>query len=495
MSKIIDSILGFAIGDAMGVPIEFENRDSLLKDPVVEMKGFGSYDVPSGVWSDDTSLTLATIDSILGCHTIDYEDMMKKFCDFLNFSKYTATDKVFDIGKTTKESLMRYYLKKNNFDDCGNTDVNSNGNGSLMRMVPIAFYTYYADISEDKLLGIVKKASSLTHAHEFSVLGCYIYVKYIHFILSGYDKFTAYEKVKNLNYYKFSEDARRCYKRFLTTDIYKLDLDYIKSSGYIVDTLEAVIWTFLNTNSFMEAIVGSINLGGDTDTIGALTGALAGLIYDVPSSLISKLKNNEYLLDLSKRFDEELRLNILKFDMVIDNRYGIVKGNHNTLFIKVGSGGSIQGYQNKYLKIARSVNYKYGLTVVVASNIETSIINDFENVKEYLCGDIYFMGMSNGASQGIQNLYDDDRIKSMLLVNCPLMINLHKTKEGISKYKGKITFVFGTKDPSFNYLPLIQDFRNVRVVTILGQDHNFSKGDEFLELPDKYLFSNLKEIG
>ena len=492
MSKIINSILGFTIGDAMGVPIEFENREKLLKKPITKMEGFGNYDVPSGVWSDDTSLTLATIDSILQNHSINYEDLIKKFCDFLNFAKYTATGIVFDIGKTTKESLMRYYNEKKNYNECGSLDINSNG--SLMRMLPIALYTYYDDISEEKLLEIIKKTSSLTHGHEFSILGCYIYVKYIHFILSGYDKFTAYQKIKNLNLYKFSEDARRCYKRFLTTDIYKLDLDYIKSSSYIVDTLETVIWTFLNTNSFMEAIVGSINLGGDTDTIGALTGALAGLIYDIPSELISHIKNKEYLLDLSKKFDEELRLNILKFDEIIDDKYGIIKGENNTLFIKTGSGGSIQGYQNKYLKIARNINYKYGLTVIVASNLKTSITDDFENLEKYLKGNIYFMGISNGASQAIQNKYNDDRIKSMLLINCPLMINLHKTKEGISKYKGKITFVYGTKDPSFNYLPLIQDFRNVKIVTILGQDHNFSKGDEFLELPNKYLFSNWKEI-
>ena len=80
----------------------------------------------------------------------------------------------------------------------------------------------------------------------------------------------------------------------------------------------------------------------------------------------------------------------------------------------------------------------------------------------------------------------------MLLVNLPLMINLHKTKDGIRNYKGKLTFVFGSKDPSFNYLPLIQDFRNVDVVIVPGQDHNFSKGDEFLYLPDKYLFNDYK---
>ena len=492
MSKIINSILGFAIGDAMGVPIENVKREKLLKCPVTKMEGYGSYDVEKGSWSDDTALTLATMDSILEKHGVDYDDMMLKFCAFLNSSKYTSGGRVFGVEQATRDSLMKYFTKRGEAIKCGSDE--SDSNGALMRMVPIALYTYYADIAEDNLLDMIRKTSSLTHIHEFSILGCYIYVKYIHFILSGYDKYKAYDLVKELNYYKFSEDARRCYKRFLTTDIYKLDLDYINSNSCVSSTLEAVIWTFLNTNSFMEAIVGSINLGGDTDTIGALTGALAGLVYDVPNDLVNEIKNNDYLLNLSRKFDEELRLNILKFDEIIDDRYGIVKGSDKVLFIKAGSGGNVYGYQNKYLKIARSVNYNYGLTVIVCSNDgNVGVCEDFERMKDNFADEIYFMGMSNGASQGIQSLYNDERIKGMLLVNCPLMINLHKTKEGINNYKGRITFVFGTKDPSFNYLPLIQDFRNVRIVTVFGQDHNFSLGGEFLELPSKYLFSTWKK--
>ena len=103
------------------------------------------------------------------------------------------------------------------------------------------------------------------------------------------------------------------------------------------------------------------------------------------------------------------------------------------------------------------------------------------------------MGDSNGAVQGIQQEFNNVNVKRMLLVNLPLMINLHKTKEGIKNYSGKLVLVFGSKDPSFNYLPLIQEFRNANVVVIPGQDHNFSKGDEFLYLPDKYLFNDFED--
>ena len=150
------------------------------------MVGYGSYDVEKGSWSDDTALTLATMDSILEKHGVDYDDMMLKFCAFLNSSKYTSGGRVFGVEQATRDSLMKYFTKRGEAIKCGSDE--SDSNGALMRMVPIALYTYYADIAEDNLLDMIRKTSSLTHIHEFSILGCYIYVKYIHFILSGYDK-------------------------------------------------------------------------------------------------------------------------------------------------------------------------------------------------------------------------------------------------------------------------------------------------------------------
>ena len=489
MKKIVNGILGFAIGDAMGVSVEFKNRKELLEKPVVKMEGYGTYDVPAGSWSDDTSMVLATIDSIISMHKIDYNDMMKRFCEWINNAKYTATDKVFDIGITTKESILKYYMNRIDPSLCGSA---STDNGSLMRILPIALYTYFEDTNDDELLEIVKESSMITHAHEYSIMGCYIFVKYVHFLLSGYNKFKAYEKVKNLNFYKFSENARRAYKRFLTTDFEKLDLDYIKSSSYVVDTLEAVIWTFLNTNSFMESIIGAINLGDDTDTIGALTGALAGIYYGVNENLLNEVQNKDYLIELAYKFDEELRLNILKFDDVIDDKYGIVTGYKDIFFIKTEVNSTIYGIGNRYLKIAKRINFKYGFTVIVSSN-DLKLEDDFNNLRDYLKDKkIYFMGVSNGATQAIQNIEISSKIDRMLLVNLPLMINLHKTKEGIINYKGKLICIFGSRDSSFNYLPLIQDFRNVNIVVISNQDHNFTFGDEFLYLPDKYLFGDAK---
>ena len=179
MSILKNSLLGFVVGDAMGVPIEFETRETLKEYPLTEMVGYGSYDEPAGTWSDDTSMTLATIDSIIEKQNIDYHDIATKFCQWVNEAKYTATNHLFDIGITTKYALVRFFVDKVEATKCGGNLDFENGNGSLMRMMPIALYAYYNKLEDNQIFEIVKNTSSITHANEKSILGCYIYVKYL----------------------------------------------------------------------------------------------------------------------------------------------------------------------------------------------------------------------------------------------------------------------------------------------------------------------------
>ena len=307
MSVIKDSLYGFVIGDAMGVPIEFEPRNKLFNNPVISMVGYGSYDVPEGTWSDDTSMTLATMDSIIQNNgNINYNDIADRFCNWINNAEYTATNEVFDIGTTTKFALMRYSFDKVESVKCGGTSVSENGNGSLMRMLPIALYCYYRHLNDLEIVDLVRNASSITHAHERSILGCYIYVKYIICLLSVKDKLIAYNMLKSMDYSSFSNEELNIYHRILEEDIYKKNLEEIKSSGYNVDTLEAVFWVVLNTENYNESIVGAINLGGDTDTIGAITGSISGILYgynSINQKWISKLRGKEYLDDIINKFE------------------------------------------------------------------------------------------------------------------------------------------------------------------------------------------------
>ncbi len=306
MSKIKDCIYGFVIGDAIGVPIEFESREKLIEKPVTSMHGYGSYDVPKGTWSDDTSMTLATIDSLINKNEIDLNDIMMNFYYWLHDNKYTATGEVFDAGRTCIQSIIDFSKSMNPLI-CGQTTIDSNGNGSLMRMSPIVLYIYYKKINDNEIYNIVKSISSLTHAHEISVMACYIYTMYVLYILKGVDKFDAYKMIKKINYSKyFSKDTIKEFDRLITMNINEFSIDDIKSSGYVIDTLETVIWVILNTNNYSEAIIGAINLGGDTDTIGAITGSIAGVLYgfeSMPGNWVNKLQNREYLLKLIANFE------------------------------------------------------------------------------------------------------------------------------------------------------------------------------------------------
>lgn len=308
MSILKNSLLGFVIGDAIGVPIEFESRETLKKYPLTEMVGYGSYDEPAGTWSDDTSMTLATIDSIIEKKNIDYHDITTKFCEWVNNAKYTATDHLFDIGITTKYALVRFFVDKVEATKCGGTLDSENGNGSLMRMMPIALYAYYHQLDNNTIFEIVKNTSSITHANEKSVLGCYIYVQYILKLIETNNLQESYNYIKTLNYQTFfSEDNISIYERILKNDISKYPLEEIRSSGYILHTLEAVLWVVLNTTSFEESILTAINLGEDTDTIGAITGSLTGIKYgfdNIPENWINKIQKLDYLYELIDKWDE-----------------------------------------------------------------------------------------------------------------------------------------------------------------------------------------------
>lgn len=295
---IKDALYGFVIGDAMGVPLEFMSREKLNQHPVTKMIGDGSHNLPKGVWSDDTSMTLATMDSVSTTHAIDCDDIANRFCDWINYGKYTATNLVFGVGKITQNALFRYWNQKKDATKCGGTSYLENGNGSLMRMLPIAFYCYNRHLNSKEIYSVVKDVSSITHAHEISILGCYIYVCYIRLLLSGKNKLDSYQLLSQQDYTMFSSDSLEQYQRILNSELLFLSVEEISSSGYVVSTLEAALWVILHTDSFAQAIIGSINLGNDADTVGAITGSMAGILYgysSIPQKWIDSLEGKDSL--------------------------------------------------------------------------------------------------------------------------------------------------------------------------------------------------------
>ncbi len=305
-SFIKSAVIGFAIGDALGVPVEFMNRGKLEKSPVRDMMGYGSHKVPEGTWSDDTSLVVATMESIIEVGKIDFNDIMNKFSDWMLKAKYTATDELFDIGISTRKAIINYISNNKSPVECGATGIYENGNGSLMRILPIAFYCYYKDLQNDEKTALIEDASSITHGHEISKLGCCIFCDYIIHLLKGNNKEEALDLIVQSNYNSlYSEDTIKVYDRILSGKIKQLAKDEIKSSGFVVDTLEASLWCTLTSDNYEDAVIKAVNLGDDTDTVGAIAGGINGIIYgerNIPKRWKEKLRRKTYLEEISNKF-------------------------------------------------------------------------------------------------------------------------------------------------------------------------------------------------
>lgn len=308
MSKFIDSIIGHAIGDAMGVPTQFCMRNRLLEHPVTEMISSNKTGQPAGSWSDDTSMEICTIDSFIQNENWNYSDIMSRWLEWVTDAKYTPNNETFDVGKTCLRAIRNFSLGITPLK-CGLDSETSNGNGSLMRILPVALYSYYKNLNEAEIIKLTNEISSLTHAHEISKLGCYIYVRYIMYLLAGTTKEHAYDLIQNINYSSYSEYAISKYDRILKNNIKNYNIDSISSSGYVVDTLECALWVLLNANSYKETIVATTNIGNDTDTIGAIAGSMAGIIYgisSIPEKWLNKLMRKDYLIELSLNFEKTL---------------------------------------------------------------------------------------------------------------------------------------------------------------------------------------------
>lgn len=309
MLKFRDGIIGHAIGDAMGVPIEFAMREKLLKHPVTKMLGYGSHDVPEGSWSDDTTMEICLIESYIENKKFDLDSTMNKWIDWVKTGAYTPTGEFFDIGRTCLRAIRNYEAGLTKAEESGGKDINSNGNGSLMRILPVAYYVNKNKLNERETYELVKKVSSMTHAHEISILGCYIYILYVNNLLNGKDKFASYNMIKIADYSMFTQDSLDKYNRILKGNIKDLNISDISSSGYVLDTLEASLWVTLNAKDYKESIIGAINLGNDTDTIGAITGSMTGIIYgydSIPKEWLEKLQKREYLEELCDNFEKTI---------------------------------------------------------------------------------------------------------------------------------------------------------------------------------------------
>ena len=296
-------IFGHAIADALGVPVEFCDRSEVDETPVTDMMGYGTYDYPEGSWSDDTSMSLCTLDSLSNGY-INYDEIMENFIKWLNDNEYTPTGEAFDVGRTCLKAIIVYAQTKN-IETCGRTVEHSNGNGSLMRIHPMVLYLHTKnDLTLDEKIDIIHKTSALTHAHDRSKIGCGIYSFVLWELLNNPVKDSVLSGLNKAKEYYQAYSELDKYSRIFDKTFILTKRNDISSSGYVVSTLEAALWCLLTTNSYSECVLKAVNLGDDTDTVAAVAGGLAGALYGldaIPEKWLNVLKRKDYIDELCEK--------------------------------------------------------------------------------------------------------------------------------------------------------------------------------------------------
>ncbi len=284
-------LLGLAAGDAVGTAVEFKPRGTF--EPVTDMTGGGPFGVPAGAWTDDTSMALCLATSLLEKNGFDAQDQMERYWRWYQEGYMSSTGRCFDIGTTTLNALENFHSLGNPFS--GSTDQNSAGNGSIMRLAPVVML-YYPDL--EAVLHYSVKSSRTTHATLECLEACQI--------LSGVI-YRAFQGKKKQEVLVASDQV------LLTSDVLK-EISYgdyfekadsqIQGTGYVVQSLEAALWSFWTTDSFEEAILKAVNLGDDADTTAAVCGQVAGAYYGetgISQHWLEKLVMREEISSLAER--------------------------------------------------------------------------------------------------------------------------------------------------------------------------------------------------
>jgi len=264
------ALLGLACGDAVGTTVEFQPRGTF--EPVTDMVGQGPFHLQAGQWTDDTSMALCLATSLVEMGKFDPADQMKRYCNWMNNGYLSSTGHCFDIGVTTAGAL-RYYLATGN-PYSGPTDLQSAGNGSIMRLAPASLF-FYPDIAAAIHFG--GESSRTTHGAAEAVDACRLFSALLCKALAGEPK----ELILFGTHFPAGVDVALSPKiQALAEGIYRdKRASAIVANGYVVNSLEAALWSFWSTDNFRDAILAAVNLGDDADTTAAVCGQLAGAYY------------------------------------------------------------------------------------------------------------------------------------------------------------------------------------------------------------------------
>lgn len=281
-------LLGLAVGDAVGTTVEFKSRGSFT--PITDMVGGGPFGLKAGQWTDDTSMALCLATSLVTKKEFDPVDQMNRYRDWHKNGYLSSIGRCFDIGNTVRQALERYKLTGNSFS--GSVDANSAGNGSLMRLAPIPIF-YYSDL--ERIIHFAKESSRTTHGAIECLEACQIFAEMLFLALSGESKEqTLFDTKSQISSPRINDIASGGYSN--------KKINQIRGTGYVVESLEAALWCFYQTDTFESAILQAANLGDDADTTAAICGQIAGAFYGeagIPEKWLAKLHMRHEITELA----------------------------------------------------------------------------------------------------------------------------------------------------------------------------------------------------
>lgn len=287
--RALGAFLGLAVGDAVGTTLEFRPRDAQPR--LEDMAGGGPFELPPGYWTDDTAMALALADSLAASERLDPQDLMDRFVRWWRNGDYSCRGHCFDIGSTTRAALDRYLRTGDPL--AGSTDPGSAGNGSLMRLAPVAL-RFWQD--RGRLTATATEQSRTTHGAEEAVDACRAFAELLADAIAGSPRADV------LAPRPF--EGAEAITRVMDGSWRGRPRNQIRSSGYVVHTLEAAIWSVARTGNFRNAVLLAANLADDADTVAAVAGQLAGALYGlrgIPEDWLAKLAQRDRLQEAGQR--------------------------------------------------------------------------------------------------------------------------------------------------------------------------------------------------
>jgi ADP-ribosyl-[dinitrogen reductase] hydrolase len=276
--RALGAIVGLAVGDALGAPVEFCRRDTF--EPVTGMRAGGYFKLPAGAWTDDTAMALCLAESLIEHPELDPKDLLDRFCLWAEKGANTSTGVCVGIGQNTLRVLGNYHRKGELF--APETRQKSDGNGAAMRLAPVAV-RHWRNPSEAQR--IAEAQSRTTHYSDISAAAC----EALAVIMSAQINGVGWETASKPTPAGHWPDA---IKTISVEDWSARDRESISSTGFVVHTLEAALWAVDTTSSFAAAVLKAVNLGDDADSVGAVAGQLAGARYGlsaIPQSWLDAL--------------------------------------------------------------------------------------------------------------------------------------------------------------------------------------------------------------